>query len=936
MNKIIEIEKRILKFWEKNNTFQKSLQKKSPYGDFVFYDGPPFATGTPHYGHILASTIKDVIPRYKTMKGLKVERKWGWDCHGLPLENLIEKELGIKTKTELLKFGIENFNKKCKTSVLRYAEIWKKVIKRLARWVDIENAYLTMDNSYIESCFWVFKELYKKGLIYKGKKSAHICPRCETVLSNFEVSQGYKDIEDFSIIVKFKLKSENRYLLAWTTTPWTLPGNTALALNPNAKYIEVESENEIYILAEKRLSEVFKGKNYKILKTIENNFLLGKNYEPLFDYFKNTQITNKDNLYKIVSAEFVSLEEGTGIVHIAPAFGEEDYELAKRQNLAIIQHIKMNGRFKSVITDFSELQAKNADFKIIEFLKNKGLLFKSEKIKHSYPHCWRCDTKLLNFLVDSWFVNVEKIKQDLIKNNEKINWVPSYIKTGRFGKWLLNAKDWAISRQRFWGAPIPVWECETCGNFEIIGSIKEIKEKMLNKIELTDLHRPYIDKIILKCSKCKGKAKRIQDVFDCWFESGSMPYGSFHYPFENKEKFEKNFPAEFIAEGIDQTRGWFYTLLVLSTALFNQPAYKNVIVNGIILAEDGKKMSKRLKNYPDPEEIFEKYGVDALRLYLLSSPVVRGETINFSEKRVKEVMQNYSLLLHNILNFYTVFKLKDEINSQPIPFNILDKWIVSKFNSLVKKVDFYLEKYELMYASRLIKNFVLDFSKWYLRRSRERFKQGKGINIFGFILIEFSKLIAPFTPYIAEYIYQTVLDNFQKSVHLENYPVYNEKLIDNELEAEMELAQKLCEKLHFLRKKANIKVRQPLSKAYLKTKFKNLEIINLIKDEINVKTLDIVKEFPKDENIKIFEDVALDIKITEELKAEGIKRELIRFINNFRKLQGLTPKDIISIKVKAPKEYIIVLERFKKEILDKTLISDIKTEISEKLEILNV
>ncbi|MBI5401693.1 class I tRNA ligase family protein, partial [Candidatus Wolfebacteria bacterium] len=905
-----EIEEKILKFWEENKIFEKSIRKKAPKGEYVFYDGPPFATGLPHYGHILANIIKDVIPRYQTMKGRRVERRWGWDCHGLPIENVVEQELGLKTKKDIEKIGIGKFNKAAHDRVLSFAGDWKKIIPKIGRWVDMENDYKTMDSDYTESILWVFKKLFDKGLIYEGYKSMHICPRCETTLSNFEVTQNYKEIDDVSVTVKAELVDEpGTYLLAWTTTPWTLPGNVALAVNQKLDYIKVKVGNEFFIVAKDSLVKVFplEGETTLIGRDIKGKDLIGKKYEPFFDYyFKDKKLKNHDKGWKVYGADFVTADEGTGIVHIAPAFGEDDMNLAQKENLPFVQHVSMDGRFKPEVKDFAGLYVKpkaearsehgsatgqnpqQTDIEILKWLSYNDKLFSKKKITHSYPHCWRCDTPLLNYATSSWFVKVTAIKNGkngLIENNKKINWIPDYVGEGRFSNWLKDARDWSISRSRFWGAPIPIWRCEHCGKLKVIGSVEDIKdnaEKSGNKyfvlrhgesennvknivnsnikhnhFHLTekgrkqvlvaakkhknkkidiifssdfertketaeifadeiglskskiiydkrlrevntgifdgrnpqdyhdyftsfeekfykappegenlnelknrmadflynidakyknkniliisheypiwqmtaaaqganvkktlafknsrkdfiktaevreldfvplphnedfefDFHRPYIDEVEFKCSKCKRNMKRVSDVFDCWFESGSMPYSQVHYPFENKKKFDKNFPAQFIAEGIDQTRGWFYTLLVLSTGLFGKPAYKNVVVNGIVLSEDGQKMSKRLKNYPDPMDIINKYGADAIRLYLISSPAVRGENINFSEKGVDELYKKTILRLWNVFNFYNTYADKKvKSNQVPKSKNILDKWIVSRLNQLILEV----------------------------------------------------------------------------------------------------------------------------------------------------------------------------------------------------------------------------------------------------------
>ncbi|EKE18565.1 MAG: hypothetical protein ACD_9C00293G0001, partial [uncultured bacterium] len=623
-----EMEKEILKFWSENKIFEKSLEIRKESQDYTFYDGPPFATGTPHYGHLVGSAMKDVVPRYWTMRGFHVERKWGWDCHGLPIENIVEKELGSKAKSEIEKLGVEKFNDLCRSKVLEYVDEWKVVINRMGRWADMENAYKTMDLPYMESVWWVFKELWDKGLIYEGYRSMHVCPRCETTLSQQEVSEGYMDVKDLSVIAKFELEDEPGVsVLAWTTTPWTLIGNVALAVNPDIDYVYVETclpvrqavnvqtdgefKDELFIVAKDRVGEIFKDKKIQIVREVSGAQLIGKKYKPVFDYYNNPETENFENGWKIVGGSFVGAEDGTGIVHIAPAFGEDDLNLGKENNLPFIQHVGMNGIIKPEATDFAGLNVKpsddrsSTDVEIIKYLAKKGTLFAKEKYEHSYPHCWRCDTPLMNYATSSWFVKVSEIKSDAIELAKEIHWSPENIKEGRFGKWLEGARDWSISRQRFWASVIPVWKCE-CGEIKVFGSVGELEAASGQEID--DLHKHVVDKIVFPCTKCNAQMQRVPDVLDTWFDSGSMPYAQQHYPFENTEKFDQNFPAEFIAEGVDQTRAWFYYLHIIATAIKRSPAFKNVIVNGIVLAEDGKKMAKKLKNYPDPMLMFDKYG----------------------------------------------------------------------------------------------------------------------------------------------------------------------------------------------------------------------------------------------------------------------------------------------------------------------------------------
>ncbi len=921
----IQKEKEVLEFWEKNKIFEKSIEQRPKTKSYVFFDGPPFATGSPHYGHILASLNKDVVPRYWTMKGFRVERRWGWDCHGLPVENLIEQELGLKNKKDIESIGIEKFNQACKDSVLRYVDEWKKIIPRIGRWVNMDHPYKTMDFDYMESIWWAFEQLWNKGLIYKDYKSMHICPRCGTTLSNFEVTQGYKDVEDLTVTIKFKLKDrENTFVLAWTTTPWTLLGNVALAVGKDIGYVKIQIKNEFYVLAKDRL-KIIKDE-YKIIEEMKGKDLVGLEYEPLFDYFsKKDDLKNKENGWKIYDADFVSTEEGTGIVHIAPAFGEDDLKLGYLKNLPFVQHVDEGGCFINEVTEWAGEEVKpkddisKIDRKIVRWLEQKNKLLFQEKIIHSYPFCWRCDTPLLNYATSSWFVKVTAIKDKIIKNNEKINWVPEHIKRGRFGKWLEDIRDWSISRSRYWGTPLPIWQCNrgendkvsSCDNIKVFGSVKELEELSNKKIK--NLHRPYIDKIVFKCEKCGGLMKRIPEVFDCWFESGLMPYAQVHYPFENKESFEKNFPAQFVAEGIDQTRGWFYTLMVLSTALFDKPAFLNNIVNGIILAEDGQKMSKRLKNYPEPMQIIDKYGADAMRFYLLSSPAMKADDLRFSENGVDEVLKKVLIIFWNVHTFYKLYaeeSVELDINSVG---NILDKWVLSKLGSLNEEVSKGMDKYDLLKAVRPIERFINGLSTWYLRRSRQRFKNSKekkeASQVLKYVLFNLSKIIAPFTPFFSEQIYQSLRDKKDpESVHLCDYPEIDKELIDKTLEEDMEKIRVITSLALAERASVSIKVRQPLNELRIKNyelKGKE-ELLQLIKDEVNVKQVVFDNKLEK--------EVKIDTEITPELREEGIIRNCFRQIQIIRQKSKLFPSDKIIICFQGESSIIELLKKNEKQI----------------------
>ncbi|OQA36978.1 MAG: Isoleucine--tRNA ligase 2 [Parcubacteria group bacterium ADurb.Bin326] len=909
VNPIPEREREIQKFWEDNKIFEKSLEQTKDGKQYSFYDGPPFATGTPHYGHMVASLMKDVVPRFWTMRGRYVERRWGWDCHGLPIENMVEKELEFKSKKDIEEYGIDKFNEYCRSKVLMYVEEWKKTIKRFGRWADMEDSYKTMDLSYMESIWWVFKQLYDKGLVYEGYRSMHVCPRCETTLSQQEVSEGYKDIKDLSVTAKFELVDEpGTYVLAWTTTPWTLPGNVALAVGEDVDYVMVKFDESNLILAKDLVEKVLAGQKFETIKELKGAELVGKKYKPLFPYYESEEarkkLPNSENLYTIVTADFVTTTDGTGVVHIAPAYGEEDMQLGKEKNLSFIQNVTLSGNFKDEVVDFAGMNVKPADdtqktdVEVIKYLADKNLLFVKEKYEHSYPHCWRCDTPLINYATSSWFVKVTDIKETALKTAKNINWSPEHIKEGRFGNWLEGARDWSISRQRFWASVIPIWQCE-CGETKVFGSVAELEKESGEKI--SDLHKHIVDKIEVPCS-CGRKMKRIPDVLDTWFDSGSMPYAQQHYPFENEEKFKAGFPAEFIAEGVDQTRAWFYYLHIIASAIVGKNCFDNVIVNGIVLADDGKKMSKRLANYTEPDLIMEQYGADALRYYLLTSPVMQAENVNFDDNGVKEAMQKVVMLLNNILSFYKTYQhpgekkesLLDKIfhhGKAPQSDNILDAWLLAKLNVLIAEVAKQMEAYDLPRSARPIQEFIDEFSTWWLRRSRDRFKSDneadkqQALTTFKYVLLELSKVMAPFTPFIAEQVYREVGGKLE-SVHLEKWP--EAEKADEKVIEDMELVRKAVELGLAKRSESGIKIRQPLSELSVYGLNLNESALAIIANEVNVKKVLINKS----SEIK----VELNTEITEKLKLEGALRELVRTINGMRKDAGLTIKDNIKIK----------------------------------------
>ncbi len=908
-----ELEQEVLEFWDKDQTFQKSVDQRSEDNSFSFYDGPPFATGLPHYGHLMQSIIKDLIPRYQTMLGKKVRRVWGWDCHGLPVENIIEKELNLDSKKDIETYGVDKFNEACRQTVLTYAEDWKKTIRRIGRWIDMDHAYKTMDKEFMETVWWVFRQLWDKGLIYKSHKSMHVCPRCGTPLSNFEVTQGYKDVKDISVFAKFELQgaaeklgvdtSEKIYAVAWTTTPWTLPGNVLLAVGGALEYalVKIVGEDGLLIVAKNRLAEVIIDKDFELVGgDFQGEKLAGLTYAPVFQYYADWA-----KAFRVVAADFVTLDEGTGIVHIAPAFGEDDYKLGQAEGIELLQHVSMDGRFKAEVTDFvgMEVKAKDnpqaTDIEIIKYLAAHGTLFAKKKIEHSYPHCWRCDTPLLNYATDSWYVKVSSFKDQLLANNEKINWQPDHIKHGRFGKWLEGARDWAISRNRYWGTPLPIWASDD-GDFVCVGSIEELEK--LSGVKVSDLHKHMVDPIVIKKD---GKTyHHIPEVLDCWFESGSMPYGELHYPFDNQDAFKRSFPADFISEGQDQTRGWFYTLHVLATALTlgsekETSSFKNVMCTGLIMAEDGKKMSKRLKNYPEPGTILEKYGADALRLYMMSSPAVKAETLNFVEKDVANLRRRVFVIWWNVLAFYKSFGDEKagffDLSAGKLPSNLLDRWMLSRLQSVIKELRQNLDNYDVMKASRLLAPFIDELSTWYLRLSRERLKASDNqevSQVFATVIYELAKAFAPVVPFFTELIHHNMIDE-DSSIHLQAFPEYKVQFFDLKLETAMDLARKIVELGHSLRREKQLKARQPL--ASLKVSgFADLEYRDeleaLLLMELNVKKIEWLE---KDGDLK----VDYDFNLTAELRTEGEAREIIRQIQDLRKVALLDMNRIVEVEL---------------------------------------
>ncbi len=1174
-------EEKVLEFWREKNVFQKSLDKPAPGGNYVFYDGPPFATGLPHYGHILISTIKDAVPRYQTMLGKHVERRWGWDCHGLPIENIVEKDLKVSGKKEIEAIGIDTFNEYARSKVLDYADHWKATIERIGRWVDYDGAYMTMNNSFIESVWWALKGIWDKNLIYEGTKVLPYCPRCETPIANSEIAMdgSYKDITDISVYVKLALVDEPKtFLVAWTTTPWTLPGNTAAAVNPDLDYVIGKMGDEYYIVGKEKTG-IFK-EGFEIVEEIKGADLVGKKFKPPFDYFTgdtlpsglpNTMV-NRENAWKVYTAPYVTAQAGSGIVHLAPAYGEEDMDLARKNNIPFIRHVGSDGKFTAEVTDFAGLKAKpkedhqSSDILIIKNLASRGVLLAKEKIVHSYPHCFRCETPLYYFAIPAWFIKILEVKKEILKLNEDITWIPDHLKYGRFGKSAEGAPDWNISRNRYWASPLPFWKCEKCQKAVCIGSLDELKKyaparntyyvmrhgeaaqnltdiiscRVDEKNDLTekgkaevsvsakelaadtaqnggkidliyssdlprakqtaeivakefglsadkivftselgelnagvyngktwteyrnsfagvkerfdrapengeslldmnhraaktlydlekkhvgkkillithgdtvfflekaskglkkdalvtafadkpeaigtgkwrhldfspiphnknfelDFHRPYIDEILFTCDapggnagsgagsgKCGGVMRRIPEVIDCWFESGSMPFAQSHYPFEDKDNFEKNFPADFVAEYIAQTRTWFYYMHAVSTILFDKAPFKHVLTTGTILAEDGAKMSKSKGNFPDPALLFDKYGVDALRFYLLSSPLMKSEDLNFSEKGVDEVYKKVVLRLKNVVAFYDTYRSGrgeqksagrpiETVGERIVSKHILDRWIVERMNVVIADVTAAMDSYIIDKALFSIDMFIEDLSVWFLRRSRERLKsedeieRNSAIDTFYATLLNLARVIAPFMPFLAEEIYQSLATEggLKESVHLEDWPTTQMTAVDDVvLLSDMLETRRIVSLALEARAKAGIKVRQPLAKLVVKTISlqDKKDCLDLIIDEVNVKEVTFDPE--------ILEEVVLDTDITPQLREEGNFRELVRFIQEMRKKSGLKPGDLAVLSVSADSAGEKFFNKFDMQIKKAALLSDIslntKNDAGEKIKI---
>ncbi len=931
-----DLEESVLGFWEDNDVFKRSIENRKGNEEFVFYDGPPFATGLPHFGHFVPGTIKDIIPRYQAMKGKYVDRRFGWDCHGLPVEYEMEKELGISGRAEIEEYGVGKFNEACRSIVLRYTSQWREIVTRMGRWVDFDNDYKTMDPGFMESIWWVFKQLWDEGLVYEGYYILPYSPGLATPLSNFEVNLGgYWEVTDPAITIKFKVREDveqpvefpkNTYLLAWTTTPWTLPSNLGITFGPEVTYVVVKDGDEHYVLAEERLGSYYKSESdYEIVKRFGGSQLVNVKYEPLFPYFEHLK---DEGAFRSFVADYVTTEEGTGIVHTAPGFGEEDYEVMQGTGIPVIVPIDADAKFTSEVTDFEGMFVKDADKEIIKKLKAEGKLVKRENYLHPYPHCYRTNKPLIYRAISSWFVDIQKIKDKMLAANNRIHWVPDHIKTGRFGKWLEGAKDWAISRNRYWGNPIPIWKSDGSDYTECIGSREELERKSGKKVP--DLHKHYVDEITWPAPDGSGTMRRIPEVLDCWFESGSMPYAQNHYPFENKEFVERNFPADFICEGLDQTRGWFYTLTVLAAALFDSPAFKNCVVNGLVLAEDGKKMSKSQRNYTDPVDVIKRFGADALRLFLMNSAVVRGEDLKYSDDGVKEVLKNVIIPLWNSYSFFVTYANIDGV--QPTgapenPGNPLDQWILSESLRLIEKVTASLDDYELQKAIEPIVAFIDNLNNWYIRRSRRRFwrsendadKQEAYGTLYE-VLMTLVKVAAPFIPFVTEAVYRNLrTENDIDSVHLCDYPVPDPARRDPELEWKMGTVQQTVRMGRAIRRMHDLKIRQPLKAIHLVTRNQDerkvlREMEDIIRDELNVKEVifreneEELVEFQAKPNYRVLgRELGKDMKKAEE-KIGALSAQEIQSL-----IEGTTLNIDLGTRTLDLTEDSVQIQRFEKE-----------------------
>jgi len=961
----LQLEEDILRFWKEQGIFNKSIKARAGGPHYAFYEGPPTANGSPGVHHALSRLYKDVVCRYKAMKGYHVPRKAGWDTHGLPVELEVESSLALTSKAQIEEYGVARFNDHCRQSAFKYIKEWETMTERLGCWLDMEHPYITLDNNYIESCWWIIKELWDKGLIYQGYKVTPHCPRCGTSLSSHEVALGYKDAEDPSVYVKFRVepspisetakqkrlyelsRGKATYLLAWTTTPWTLPGNTALAVAPDADYAVVKVDDGYLILADALLEQAGLS-GYKVVNEVKGSDLVGVHYEPLYNNIDIRYIKGDEKAYRVIEGDFVSLEEGTGIVHIAPAYGEIDFEVGEREDLPLVHTVELNGMVTTnLVTGFTPKAreyiqrtespvtlrpargkldlpgagkfVKDADKDILDDLRSRGLLYRSERITHTYPFCWRCGSPLLYYAKQTWYIRTTAVKEELVSGNAEINWYPDYIKHGRFGDWLENNVDWAFSRERYWGTPLNIWRCPSCDNYECVGGVDKLmaQSKLSGLTTPLDLHRPYMDEITFACPKCGGKMQRVPEVIDCWFDSGAMPVAQWHHPFENEDKFKQNFPADFICEAVDQTRGWFYSLHAISTLLFNRPCFKNVICLGHVVDAQGDKMSKSKGNVIDPWAVINNYGADALRWYMLVS-TTGEDNHRFSTKMLEETIRKFFLTLWNIYSFFILYANIDRFvpqpstadSDQPKAFTELDNWISSELNQLVSEVSKLMDSYNPTSATRRIEGFIDNLSNWYVRRNRRRFWKSESdanklaaYTTLHQCLMTLSQLLAPFVPFIAEELYQNLFRSVnpeaRESVHLTDFPIADETKINDKLNSDVELAMKISSLGRAARAKAGIKVRQPLDKAVVgvETEGERKALKNLateVMEEINVKQLVVLSEAKEREEFpsttpdySVANDaryrVAISTELTPELIAEGVSRELVRHLQNMRR-----------------------------------------------------
>jgi isoleucyl-tRNA synthetase len=928
-----ELEKEILAFWEQHEIEKKVREKMKGGKIFVFCEGPPTANGQPHIGHVLTRTSKDAFLRYKVMNGYEIfPYKAGWDCHGLPVEIEVEKELKISGKKKILELGIDKFNALCKKSVFKYKALWEEMSKRMAYWLDYEHPYITMDDNYIESVWWSLKELWERKMLEKSYYIVPYCPRCGTPLSSHEVAQGYDNAKDPSIYVKFKVIGEDAYFLVWTTTPWTLLSNLLLAVHPDVDYILAEKDGEFYYIGEKLAPGVLG--DYTTIRRLKGSELLGKRYEPLYPYGK------KFNAHYVAAGDFVGTEEGTSIVHIAPAYGLDDYELCRRENISLLNLVDENGKFIDEVEAYAGMFVKDADKHIIEELRERGLLYRAGTIEHTYPFCWRCDSPLLYYALNTWFIRTSKVRDRLIAHNETINWVPEHLKHGRFGNFLEEIKDWALSRNRFWGTPLPIWRC-TCGNEICIGSKEELRQRAVEPLpENFELHRPFVDNVKIKCEKCGSIMKREEYVIDGWYDSGSAPFAQLHYPFENKELFESRRPVEFISEALDQTRGWFYTLHAVSTLLFDMPAYRNVVCLGLILDDKGQKMSKSKGNAVEPIAAFEKFGADVIRFYFYLTPL--WNTSRFSDAMVNATSGKMFNTLRNVYAFFVSNANADGFVPQGRESgNLLDIWLISRLHSTIREARNGFDTYNVHLTARAIESLVYDISNWYLRRSRRRFweddtSKAEGYETLYTVLVNIAKMLGPLAPFISEHMYQNLVRNIDadapESVHMCAYPEYDESKIKPEIETHMKVAIGLAELGRNLRQSKGVKLRQPLSEMYVviaNEKAGGIEpYLEYVADELNVKEVHVNKGVPEGDNYAggAYEGIklVLNMHISEELKYEGLAREVVRRIQSLRKTMNLEYTQKISTGFEADAEIERAIELHRDYIMRETL--------SEKLE----